>query len=105
VGSRTSGRGGSEVDIVEDFHGVMENADNDLGMLVWSCDFGSATRGGGGGGSVEVACDPMIDLCFRSDVRRSRHRLNVSSPTRLKTSSMPSSSNASSRALSRLAIF
>lgn len=103
MGSRTSGRGGSEVDIVEDFHGVMENADNDLGMLVWSCDFGAATRGGGG--SLEVACDPLIDLCFRSDVRSSRHRLNVSSPTRLKTSPMPSSSNTSSRALSRLAIF
>lgn len=47
----------------------------------------------------------ILDLCFSRDVRRSRHLVNVSSPTRLKISSMPSSSRASSKALMRLAIF
>jgi hypothetical protein len=47
----------------------------------------------------------ILDLYFDRDVRRSKHLLNVSSPTRLKTSSMPSASRASSSAARRLAIF
>ena len=52
-----------------------------------------------------MAVASILDLCFSRDVRRSKHLLNASSPTRLRTSSMPSSSRASSKALMRLAIF
>ncbi len=52
-----------------------------------------------------MAVASILDLCFERDVRRSKHLLNVSSPTRLKTSSMPSASKASSNALRRLASF
>ena len=52
-----------------------------------------------------MAVASILDLCFDRQLRRSRHLLSVSSPTRLNTSSMPSSSNASSNAFKREAIF
>ncbi len=52
-----------------------------------------------------MAVASIFDFCFSRDVRRSRHLLKVSSPTKLKISSMLSSSRASSKALMRLAIF